>query len=86
GRYELFAAAVRLFVSPLSAYVIGRILGLQGLDLSVLVMQSAMPVAVNTLIWVAELGGDTVRVARTIVLSTLMSFFTLPLVLWLVTQ
>ena len=85
GRYELFAAALRLFVSPLSAYVIGRILGLQGLDLSVLVMQSAMPVAVNTLIWVAELGGDTIRVARTIVLSTLMSFFTLPLVLWLVT-
>lgn len=86
GRYELFAAALRLFVSPLTAYIIGRILGLQGLDLSVLVMQSAMPVAVNTLIWVTELGGDTVRVAKTIVLSTLMSLFSLPLVLWLITR
>ncbi len=86
GRYELFAACLRLFVSPLTAYAIGRMLGLQGLDLSVLVMQSAMPVAVNTLIWVTELGGDTVRVAKTIVLSTLMSLFTLPIVLWLITR
>lgn len=86
GYYELFAACLRLFVSPLTAYGIGRLLGLAGLDLAVLVMQSAMPVAVNTLIWVAELGGDTTRVARTIVLSTLMSFVSLPLVLWLVTQ
>ena len=85
GLYEFFAACLRLFVSPLTAYIIGRLLGLQGLDLSVLVMQSAMPVAVNTLIWVTELGGDTVRVARTIVLSTIMSLFTLPMVLWLIT-
>ncbi len=86
GLYELFAACLRLFVSPLTAYAIGRLLGLQGLDLSVLVMQSAMPVAVNTLIWVTELGGDTVRVAKTIVLSTIMSLFTLPMVLWLITR
>ena len=83
GLYELFAACLRLFVSPLSAYTIGRLLGLEGLDLTVLVMQSAMPVAVNTLIWVTELGGDTDRVAKTIVLSTVMSFVTLPGVLWL---
>jgi len=86
GLYELSAASLRLLVSPLSAYLIGRSLHLQGLDLSVLVMQSAMPVAVNTLIWVTELGGDTVRVAKTIVLSTLMSLITLPAVLFLVTR
>jgi malate permease and related proteins len=84
GAFELFATCLRLWVSPLLAYAIGRGLGLQGLDLSVLVMQSAMPVAVNTLIWVAELGGDTVQVAKTIVLSTVMSFVSLPVVLWLV--
>ena len=86
GWYELFAAALRLWVSPLFAYGIGRALGLDGLDLTVLVLQSAMPVAVNTLIWVTEFGGDTARVARTIVLSTLMSFVSLPVVLWLVTR
>ena len=86
GLYELFAACLRLFISPLSAYSIGRIIGLEGLDLTVLVMQSAMPVAVNTLIWVTELGGDTKRVAKTIVLSTMMSFITLPGVLWLMSR
>ncbi|MEO0455946.1 MAG: AEC family transporter [Cyanobacteria bacterium P01_A01_bin.114] len=83
GRYELFGSGLRLIVSPLMAYGIGQLLGLSGLDLQVLVLQSAMPVAVNSLIWVTELGGDTVRVARTIVLSTLLSFLTLPTVLWL---
>ncbi|MEM9162963.1 MAG: AEC family transporter [Cyanobacteria bacterium P01_F01_bin.4] len=83
GGYELFGSVLRLVISPLMAYVIGRILGLEGLDLQVLVLQAAMPVAVNSLIWVTELGGDPVRVARTIVLSTLLSFLTLPAVLWL---
>ncbi|MDJ0701883.1 MAG: AEC family transporter [Leptolyngbyaceae cyanobacterium MO_188.B28] len=85
GRYELFGAGIRLLVSPLLAYGTGRLLGLEGLDLQVAMVQSAMPVAVNSLIWVTELGGDAVRVARTIVLSTLLSFFTLPGVLWIST-
>lgn len=85
GRYELLAACLRLVISPLTAYGISRLLGLSGLDLQVLVLQSAMPVAVTTLIWVSELGGDTLRVANTIVLSTLLSFISLPLVLWLLT-
>ncbi|PZO54779.1 MAG: transporter [Phormidesmis priestleyi] len=84
--YELFAASLRLIVSPLTAYSIGRLIGLQGLDLSVLVIQSAMPVAVNTLIWVSEFGGDTRQVAKTIVLSTALSFVSLPVVLWLLTR
>lgn len=83
GRFELIGATLRLVVSPLLAYGIGRILNLHGLDLQVVVLQAAMPVAVNSLIWVTELGGDTVRVARTIVFSTLLSFLTLPGVLWL---
>ena len=86
GIYELLAASLRLAVAPFMAYGIGRLLGLEGLDLQVLVLQAAMPVAVNSLIWVTELGGDRVRVARTIVLSTLLSFATLPTVLWLVTR
>ena len=83
GRYELLGSALRLLVSPLLAYGLGTGLGLQGLDRQVVVLQAAMPVAVNSLIWVTELGGDRIRVARTIVLSTFLSVFTLPVVLWL---
>ena len=83
GRYELMGAGLRLLVSPLLAFNLANLVGLTALDRQVVVLQSAMPVAVNSLIWVTELGGDTVRVARTIVISTLLSLSTLPLVLWL---
>lgn len=81
GKYELFAATMRLLIAPGIAYIVGITLGLTGLDLQILVMQGAMPTAVNTLVWVAEFGGDPPRVARTIIVSTIMSFLTLPLVL-----
>lgn len=83
GRYELLGAGLRLVISPLSAFNIANLVGLTGIDRQVVVLQAAMPVAVNSLIWVTELGGDTVRVARTIVISTLLSLGTLPIVLWL---
>ncbi|MGF1513325.1 MAG: AEC family transporter [Elainellaceae cyanobacterium] len=83
GRAELFGASLRLLVSPLVAFGVGWLLQMRGLDLQVLVIQAAMPVAVNSLIWVTELGGDRLRVAKTVVLSTLLSFVTLPVVLWL---
>ncbi len=83
GRAELFGASLRLLLSPLLAFGVGTLLQLRGLDLQVLVIQAAMPVAVNSLIWVTELGGDRLRVAKTVVLSTLLSFVTLPVVLWL---
>ncbi len=83
GRYELMGAGLRLIVSPLLALNIANLVGLTDIDRQVVVLQSAMPVAVNSLIWVTELGGDTVRVARTIVVSTLLSLGTLPIVLWL---
>lgn len=82
GWYEIFAAALRLLFAPAIAYCVGRILGLKGLDLQVLVLQGAMPTAVSSLVYVAEFGGDAPRVARTIVVSTLLSFLTLPLMLW----
>ncbi|NEQ51649.1 MAG: AEC family transporter [Leptolyngbya sp. SIO3F4] len=83
GRYEFLGAGLRLIVSPFIAFNIANLVGLTGLDRQVVVLQSAMPVAVNSLIWVTELGGDTVRVARTIVISTLLSLGSLPIVLWL---
>jgi malate permease and related proteins len=82
GRYELFATAIRLLLAPLIAYAVGRFLHLKGLDLQVLILQSAMPAAVNTVVLVTEFGGDANRVARTIVISTLLGFLTLPAILW----
>ena len=82
GIYELCAAAVRLLAAPAIACLVGRALNLEGLDLQVLVLQSAMPTAVYTVVLVTQFGGDPSRVARTVVVSTLMSFLTLPPILW----
>ncbi|MGK7876372.1 MAG: AEC family transporter [Xenococcaceae cyanobacterium] len=82
GIDEVFAASMRLLGAPLIAYAVGQALRLEGLDLQVLVLQSAMPTAVSTLVLITQFGGDAPRVARAIVVSTLMSFVTLPLVLW----
>ena len=86
GTDEILAAVLRLIVGPLTAYAVGQALGLDTLNLQVLVLQSAMPTAVNTIVMVTEFGGDALRVSRTIVFSTCVSFITLPLVLGFVTH
>lgn len=82
GRYELAAAASRLLLAPLLAWGIGTFLRLEVLDLQVFILQSGMPAAVNSVVLVTEFGGDAARVARTVVATTLLSFFSLQLVVW----
>jgi len=84
GLYDLGASLLRVAGGPLIAYAAGRLLGLGGADLVVLVLISGMPAAVNTYLMAAEFGGDAELTARVVVLSTLLSFLTLPLVLGLV--
>ncbi len=81
---EILAAGVKLAIAPLIAYFVGRLLSLEGLDLQVLILQTAMPTAISSLIMVKEFGGNAPMVARTIILSTMMSFLSLPLVIWLI--
>lgn len=81
GIKEIMTAIARLLIAPMIAYSIGRLLQLETLNLQVLVLQSAMPTAVNSFVIVSEFGGDKDFVARAIVASTLMSFITLPIVL-----
>ncbi len=86
GLAELLAATIRLFVAPAIAYGVGMFLHLTGLDFQVLVLQSAMPTAVSSLVLVSEFGGDKDFTARVIVGSTLLSFVSIPLILWLLTN
>ncbi len=83
GIKELYGALIRLLIAPAIAYLVGIGLHLESIDLQVLVLQSAMPTAINSLVLVTEFGGDKDFVAKAIVTSTIISFFTLPLILWL---
>lgn len=80
---DLFVATLRLAIGPLAAYAGGRLVGLDHLGLQVLVVQCATPTAVNALLVSAEFGGDTRQAARAVVLSTILSFASLPIVMWL---
>lgn len=81
GIREISLAIARLIIAPTIAYGIGKLLQLETLSLQVLVLQSAMPTAVNSFVVVSEFGGDKDLVAKAIVTSTLMSFITIPIVL-----
>jgi len=83
---EVMVAITRLALAPAIAYGFGRLLQLETLDLQVLVLQSAMPTAVNSFVLVSEFGGDKDLVARAIVTSTILSFVSLPIILSLVIQ
>lgn len=84
SKSEIFTTITKLAIAPMIAYVVAILLKLEGLDFQVLILQTAMPTAVNSLIMVKEFGGNEAIVARTIVFSTLMSFITLPIVIWLI--
>ena len=82
GSYELCASLMRLLGGAIVAYLVAKLLGLKMLDLQVLVLESAMPSALASFLIVNEFGGDAARTTRIVVVSTLLSFLTLPLVLW----
>jgi predicted permease len=84
NRYELGASLMRLWGGFIIAYAVGHIIGLNALDLKVLVLQSAMPTAITAFLMVNEFGGDQARTARVVVVSTVLSFLFLPVILWLV--
>lgn len=79
--YEAGASFMRLIGGAIAAYLVGTVLGLTGLDLQVLILQSAMPAAISSFLMVNEFGGDAARTARVVVLSTLLAFLTLPVVM-----
>ena len=82
---ELGFSLIKLAIAPCIAYGVAVVLGLTGLDLQVLVLQTSMPTAINTLIIAKEFGGNLNIVARTIIISTLLSFITIPFMIGLVT-
>lgn len=81
---ELISLNLRLILAPFIALCVGGIIGLKDLDLQVLILQSAMPTAISTAVLSTEFGGEVNQIVRTIILTTIFSFLTLPVILWLI--
>lgn len=78
-------AAVKLLLQPLGVWVLGRAAIAAGLPLdpfalTVLVLIAALPAAANVSLLAERFGADNGRVARVILVSTVLSFATFTLV------
>ena len=78
------ASLFKMLVGPVVAYAAGWLIGVRGLDLTVLTLLGAMPPAVNILILSLEFGGDAEGASSTILVATLIALVTLPVVLFFV--
>ncbi len=80
------AVVIKLVAGPLIAYAIARVLGLTGIALTSCSIEGAMPVMVLSLLVAARFRLDVSLAAFMIVVTTVLSFFTLPFVISLATR
>jgi len=74
---ETYFLAVKLIAVPLSAWFIGRWLGLQGKLFGVAITFAALPTASSAYILAARMGGDSAGVAWLISVGTLVAMVTM---------
>lgn len=75
----------KLVAVPLAAAVVGWLIGLEGDDLGVLIIQSSMPPAVFTAVVALEFDLEPERVTTTVLSVTLVALVTIPIALIAVT-
>jgi predicted permease len=77
-------SALRLGLGFGTGVGLSAILGMEGTAKGILILQSTMPVAVFSYLFAVRYNRQPADVAGTVVISTEMSFLTLPLLLWFV--
>ena len=80
----VLSSAIKLIVLPLCAYGVGQLFDLSALSLQILVLFSALPTATSAYILARQLGGDAPLMSVIITGQTLLSFITLPIILFFV--
>jgi predicted permease len=81
GDWRFYATSLyRLAVFPLIVYLLLRVAGVRGNLLYLPVIASAMPVAVNSAILASAWGGDEKTASSLVLVSTLASVLTIPVV------
>ena len=80
------SSTVQFLCKPLIAWGLATYIGLTGVALSVAVLLFSVPTAPSAYILSRQMGGDHDSMAAIITVQTCLSFFTLPLTIWLLTQ
>ena len=82
-RLAIPASLIRLLVAPIFAVIVASLIGLQGLNRSTAIIEASTPTAVINTILATEFEVRPGLVTATVVLSTLLSAITLPVVITL---
>jgi hypothetical protein len=83
---SLAFACLRLAMGFAAGVGLAWLLGFEGASRGVLILQTTMPAAVFNYLFAQRYGASPEEVAGIVVLSTALSFATLPLLLWFVLQ
>lgn len=77
-------SVLRLISGFAVGWATAEVFGMEGAARGVLILQCTMPVAVFNYLFALQYGNQPEEVAGTVVISTVLSFLTLPLLLWFV--
>lgn len=81
---ELLAGVIgKLFISPAIMLGLALWFGVTGLALSILILCASIPTAANGYLFAKKMGGDAPLYAATSTAQTILSFLTIPLMLWI---
>jgi len=72
---------LKLFVSPFIGYCLGKIMGIKGVILNIVTLEAGMPSMVLSLLVAGIFQLDVTLTAMAIVITTILSFISLPLIL-----
>ena len=73
---------IRLAMGLAVGFLVAWLMGFEGTERGVVILESAMPVAVMNYLFAERYGKEPEDVAGIVTVSTVMSYVTLPIVLW----
>lgn len=76
-------ALLKVVLAPALVWLTAPFFGVEGADLRIAMVFGACPTAAAAYVMARQMSGDEVLAGRTIVLSTVLSFVSVPVVLWL---
>jgi len=78
---SLIASFIKCVFCPVIGWLVGRWLGLSGIDLQVILILCAVPTAVSSYVLVDQMKGDSALAASSVVIGTSVSLITLSILL-----
>lgn len=84
GRTVALGTAVKLLVMPILVFTLAKLMGLEGLPLSAVMLIASVPTATSGYVLARQLGGDAPLMAGLVTSTSLVAIFTMPLWLALV--